>query len=349
LREASKTARGRYQTRSHFGLAAILNAWSVSFGQQDLVNLRNIAAMARAAVASALMFLAGATIPLVGGVVMMFTPAPLLGYAVGFPHALFRICVAAMVSAALVALGGGVAIAIGYIASFGVAAALMCFMLERRQRFELIVLAVTTSVVLVGAVAALTFAGSPVALVQMVHNQLLAAMTRSESFYKALGVDVAIAGDTRAYVLDTVMRLTPPLVVSLGALMVLLNLAVFWRWGGREQRVGYTLFGDLVRWSAPEWLIWPLLVSGFGWFVPQAPLATIAFDCFLCVVAVYFGQGLAIMAFYFKQMRMPGIARGLIYFVTLAQPLLMAMVGAAGVFDLWVDFRRLKRPNAFSS
>ena len=42
----------------------------------------------------------------------------------------------------------------------------------------------------------------------------------------------------------------------------------------------------------------------------------------------------------------PGVARGLIYVVTLAQPLLMALVGAAGVFDLWVDFRRLKRPNA---
>src|SRR5215470_17898258 len=130
------------------------------------------------------------------------------------------------------------------------------------------------------------------------------------------------------------------------ALMALLNLMVFWRWGGREQRLGYTLFGDLARWSAPEWLIWPLLVSGFGWFIPLEPLATIALDCFLCVLGVYFCQGLAIMAFYFKQLRMPPVARGLIYFVTLAQPILTALVGAAGVFDLWIDFRRLKPPNA---
>jgi uncharacterized protein YybS (DUF2232 family) len=52
------------------------------------------------------------------------------------------------------------------------------------------------------------------------------------------------------------------------------------------------------------------------------------------------------MTFYFKQLGMPPIARGLIYFVTLAQPVLTALVGAAGVFDLWVDFRRLRRPHA---
>ncbi|MBV8774070.1 MAG: DUF2232 domain-containing protein [Deltaproteobacteria bacterium] len=310
------------------------------------MTVKNIAALARAAFASALMFLAGAMIPLVGGAVMMFAPTPLLGYAAGLPHALSRISFAIALAAALVAFGGGVAAATAYVVSFGLAAALICFMLERRQRFELIVLAVTTSVVVVGTGAAVVLAGSPSAFVQMIRNQLVAAMMRGESFYKTLGVEAAITADSRAYLIETVMRLTPPLVVSLGALMVLLNLAVFWRWGGKEQRVGYTLFGDLVRWSAPEWLVWPLLVSGFGWFIPVAPVATIALDCFLCIVAVYFCQGLAIMAFYFRQLKMPAVARGLIYFVTLAQPILMAIVGAAGIFDLWVDFRRLKPPNA---
>jgi uncharacterized protein YybS (DUF2232 family) len=219
-------------------------------------------------------------------------------------------------------------------------------MLERRQRFELIVLTATTVVVLAGTVMALTFAGSPTALVQAIHNQLVVGMMRGESFYKTLGIDSAITPDTQVYVVDTLMRLMPALVGLLGALIILLNLVVFWRLGGKQQRVGYTLFGDLARWSAPEWLIWPLLVSGFGWFIPLPPLATIALDCFICILGVYFCQGLAIMAFYFKQLGMPPVARGLIYFVTMAQPVLTALVGAAGVFDLWVDFRRLKSPNA---
>jgi len=183
-------------------------------------------------------------------------------------------------------------------------------------------------------------------LVQAVRNQLVAGMMRGESFYKTLGIDPAIAPDTRVYVVNTLMQLTPALAGLLSALTVLLNLAVFWRLSGKQQRVGYTLFGDLARWSAPEWLIWPLLVSGFGWFIPLPPLATAALNCFICVLGVYLCQGLAIMAFYFKQLGMPPVARGLIYFVTMAQPVLTALVGAAGVFDLWVDFRRLKSPNA---
>jgi len=292
------------------------------------------------------MFLAGAVVPLAGGVVMAFAPAPLLGYAVGFPHALRRISVAVALAAALVAAGAGMAAAATYVASFGLAAGAMCYMLERHQPFEVIVLSAAMVVILAGTVAALAFAGSPVALAHAVHNQLVADLMRGEGLSKMLGVDAAIAPDTQGFIVDTVMRLTPALVGVASALMVLLNLAVFWRYGGKQQRVGYTLFGDLARWSAPEWLIWPLLVSGFGWFIPLAPLATIALDCFLCIVAVYFCQGLAIMAFYFKQLGMPPVARGLIYFVTLVQPVLTALVGAAGVFDLWVDFRRLKPPSA---
>ena len=310
------------------------------------MSFKDIAGVARAAFASALMFLAGAVIPLVGGVIMVLAPAPLLGYAVGFPHALRRIGVAVAFSVVLVAAGGGMAAATAYLASFGLAAGVMCYMLERRQPFEKIVLGATTAAILVGTVVAVVSAGSPAALAQDVHNQLVAGMMHGEDLYKKLGVDAAIAADSQVYIVDTVMRLIPALVALLGALAVLLNLAIFWRLGGKQQRVGYTLFGDLARWSAPEWLIWPLLVSGFGWFIPLPPLATVALDCFVCLLGVYFCQGLAIMTFYFKQLGMPPIARGLIYFVTLAQPVLAALVGAAGVFDLWVDFRRLKRPNA---
>jgi uncharacterized protein YybS (DUF2232 family) len=318
----------------------------LTLAAQTLVSLKEIARMARASFASALMFLAGAVVPLAGGTIMAFAPAPLLNYAVGFPHPLRRIIVAVVISGALVAAGGGMAAASAYLVAFGLAAGLMCYMLEQRRPFELIVLGVTTVVLMAGTITALAALGSAAALVDAVHNQLVAGMMRGEGFYKRLGIDTAVTPDLQVYIVDTVMRLTPALAGLFGSLIVLLNLAVFWRLGGKQQRLGYTLFGDLARWSAPEWLIWPLLVSGFGWFIPLAPLAAVAINCFVYILGVYFCQGLAIMAFYFRQLRMPTIARGLIYFVTLAQPVLTALVGAAGVFDLWVDFRRLKSPGA---
>jgi uncharacterized protein YybS (DUF2232 family) len=310
-----------------------------------VLNFKDIVAIARAAFASAVMFLAGAAVPLFGGVAMVLAPAPLLGYAVGFPRPMVRVAMAVVLSAGLVAAGAGFPAAAAYGISFGLAAAVMCQMLERHQPFERIVLFATSAILLAGTLTALAFAGSPGLLTQAVHNELTAGMVRSEGFYKLLGIDTTMAPETRSYLIDVFLRLTPAVLALSGAFTILINLAIFWRLGGRQQRVGYELFGDLVRWATPEWLVWPLLVSGFGLFVPSRPLATIALDCFVCVVAIYFCQGLAIMAFYFKQLGMPALARGLIYFVTVVQPVLAAIVCVVGIFDLWIDFRRLRPPS----
>jgi hypothetical protein len=42
---------------------------------------------------------------------------------------------------------------------------------------------------------------------------------------------------------------------------------------------------------------------------------------------------------------MPRIVRGTIYVIALLQPVLAALVCLAGIFDMWIDFRRLKPPS----
>src|SRR5260370_28186938 len=102
----------------------------------------------------------------------------------------------------------------------------------------------------------------------------------------------------------------------------------------------YALFGDLAKWSTLEWVIWVFLATGFALFIPVAALKTIALDAFVCVASIYFCQGLAIMSFYFHVIAMPAAARVAIYFIACVQPVLAALVCLAGVFDMWVDFRR---------
>jgi uncharacterized protein YybS (DUF2232 family) len=309
------------------------------------VTFRDLFGLVRAALASAVMFLAGAVVPLLGGVIMIFAPAPVLGFSVGFPHALPRMFAVVALTMGVIALAGGPLAAVAYGLSFGLAAAVMCYMLERRKPFEMVVLCTAAAMLVAGTLAAFVAAGSPAALAQALHNDLMVAMARGEKFYRNLGIDAGLSADTRSNIVDAALRLSPALAAISAAFVALANLGLFWRLSGRQQRVGYMLFGDLVRWSTPEWLIWALLVSGFGLFIPIPPLSTIALDCFICVAAVYFCQGLAIMAFYFKVLAMPPLARGLIYFVTGVQPVLAALVCAAGVFDLWIDFRRLKPPS----
>jgi len=309
------------------------------------VTRRDVIGLVRAAFGAAALFLAGGVIPIVGGVAMVFAPTPVLGYAIGYPRALWRMGAAVTIAAGLIALGAGPAAAGAYLLTLGLATIMMVYLIERRRPFETIVLCSAAAMLIAGVAVALAFFGSPAALAEVLRHDLTIAMTRGEKFYKSVGVNSAIPPELRTTIVEATLRLSPALAALTAALTVLINLGIFWRLSGRQQRLGYMLFADLPRWSSPDWLIWVLLTTGFGLFIPVDALSTIALDLFVCVAAVYFCQGLAIMAFYFKVLAMPPLARGLIYFVTIVQPVLAALVCAVGIFDLWIDFRRLKPPS----
>ena len=288
-------------------------------------------------------FLAAGAIPLIGGILMMLAPAPILVYAVGRPSPNLRATIAVLLATAFVAILWGPIGGLAYFVSFGLATAIACYMLERRSSFEMITAVGAGVMVATSVVVVLVLVGGPDALIKTVHDSLTQMVTRGQDFNKLLGMP-AIPADTQASVISLTMHLSPAFALLVAASSMLLNLRVFWRWAG-PQRLAYNLFGDLSRWSAPEWMVWLLLASGFGLFIPVSAISAIALNGFICIGAVYFCQGLAIIGFYFQSLAVPSIVRGIIYFVVFAQPVVAALVGVAGVFDMWIDFRRLKPPS----
>jgi uncharacterized protein YybS (DUF2232 family) len=300
--------------------------------------------MVRAAALAGAFFLAVGAIPLLGGILMMLSPAPIIVYAVGRPSPNLRATIAVILAAAFVAILAGPFAGLGYIVSFGLATAIACWMLERRSSFEMINAVGAGAMVAASFGAALVVMGGPDALIKTGHSELIQVMARGQDFYKLLGIQTTIPPDTQASIVSLAMRLSPAFAVLIGAGAMLLNLRVFWRWAG-PQRLTYSLFGDLSRWSAPEWMVWLLLAGGFGLFIPVPAVSDIALNGFIVIAAVYFCQGLAIIGFYFQSLSVPSIVRGIIYFVVFAQPVVAALVSVAGVFDMWIDFRRLKPPS----
>lgn len=299
--------------------------------------------LVRASALAAALFIAGGGIPFVGAFVMLFSPAPIIIYAVGRPAAVWRALGAVILAAAgVLALAGPLAL-LGYVVTFGLATAIICGMLDRGLRFELIVGVASAAVFIAGSLAAVIAAGSPAALAEDAHRVFSAAIARSEDIYRLVGIGAGVELQTHDHLIDLILQLAPALAAIMAAFAVLLNLSVFWSWAGK-QRLGYNLFGDLARWSTPEWLIWALIATGFGLFMPLAPARAAALDGFVCVAAIYFCQGLAVASFYLKMLSTPAPWRGVIYFVAAVQPVLAALVAAVGVFDLWVDFRRLRPP-----
>ena len=188
------------------------------------------------------------------------------------------------------------------------------------------------------------FAGSPAALIKQLHDSLAMAMSHADSFYVKLGMTVDQSKEISGRVLELTTSLAPALAAMLGGVAVLINLGLIWRRLGK-QTLGYQLFAGLTTWRTPDWMVWLLLVTGFGLFVPLGAARIVAINGFVLVAAIYFCQGLAIMAYYLQMLSMPKIVRGIIYVIALLQPILAALVCLAGVFDLWIDFRRLKPPS----
>jgi uncharacterized protein YybS (DUF2232 family) len=313
------------------------------------VSRKAIIGLIRAAALSGALFLAVAAIPIAGGFAMLFAPAPILIFAVGQLSSNLRAALSVVLAGVLVAIAAGISAGATYEVSFGLATVLMCYMLERRHSFELIVIVTAGMMLIAGTAAALVAVGSPDAMLTAIHQSLKSGMERGQDFYKAIGMDAALPADTQATAIDIFIRLSPALAAIAAAATVMLNLTVFWRWVGKK-RLAYDLFGELPKWSTPEWLIWLLLAAGFAfqgfkYLIPIKPIETIALDAFVCVAVVYFCQGLAIMSFYFRMLGMPAVARVAIYVIACVHPVLAVLVCLAGVLDMWIDFRRLKPPS----
>lgn len=299
--------------------------------------------MTRACALAAALFIAGGLIPFFGAFAMLLSPLPILLYAIGRTRAELRGIIAVAAAAALIAIAGGLGGAGGYLLSFGLATVVVTWMLERRRPFEMIVIAGAGAMLVVTAIASLALFGTPAGIANSVQAQLAAGMAHGQEMYRAMGMPNALASDTQAEVLSVIMRISPALAAMLAGFAILVNLRLFWRWGGKN-KLAYPLFADLSKWSAPDWLIWGLIATGFGMLAPIHAVSDIALNGFLVFAAIYFCQGLAIMGFYFQSLSVPVIVRGVIYFITVVQPVVAAVVCVAGVFDMWIDFRRLKPP-----
>jgi hypothetical protein len=102
---------------------------------------------------------------------------------------------------------------------------------------------------------------------------------------------------------------------------------------------------DLTSWRSSDYLVWVFLASGALVLLPLKILSTLGLNVFLITLMIYCLQGVAIVAFWGRQLPLsPGLQWLLGIFVfMLAGPFCLLVCTIMGLFDLWVDFRRQRR------
>jgi len=134
-----------------------------------------------------------------------------------------------------------------------------------------------------------------------------------------------------------------PALMVIGHLFVnLFNYILVRRYCQRSQPPLRLDPDDLTCWRASDYLVGVFLASGAPLLVPLDLVSTIGWNVFLVTLAVYLLQGLAIVLFWGRRLPLPlGLQCLMIAMIFLiAGPLCVIVCAAAGLFDLWVDFRR---------
>ena len=99
------------------------------------------------------------------------------------------------------------------------------------------------------------------------------------------------------------------------------------------------------RWMIPEPVVFGVVLgAGMVAFAPAGTLWEIVGDNLLVLFGlVYAFAGLPILSFFFNKWRFPIVARVLCYFL-LFELTFVVVFCVLGVMDVWLDFRKLKKP-----
>ena len=95
-------------------------------------------------------------------------------------------------------------------------------------------------------------------------------------------------------------------------------------------------------WAVPDQTIWVFIGSGALIFLADHILGTIAMNLFFIALIVYFLQGLAILIYFLESRNVPVFFWVLIFFVIVFQPLLIGAGIGLGIFDTWMDLRKIR-------
>jgi len=294
-----------------------------------------------------LVLFASVSLPIVGPFIGLLTPIPFLYYAtkLGFSRGL-KLAVAVVFFISLASRLLGQPQIILFSLEFSALGIALSEIFRRKFSIGYTLAAGTLIMVLVGF-ASLLLVGlfRHMGPFEMVQSYLKTNLKEALEMYKDMGLEQEKTVEIQAYgkaLIDAIARIYPALLVVGSTFVVWLNVIL----GGqilRRAGLEYPLFPNADRWQAPEILIWGLIATGFSLFLRLDVIRLLAMNGLIILMTVYLFQGISILIFFLNKYKAPTWIRGAIWFLLLFQQIFLLVVALAGVFDQWVDFRKIRK------
>jgi uncharacterized protein YybS (DUF2232 family) len=296
-------------------------------------------------VSTLFLFVSGVMAPPMGVALLPFVPQPVLvfGLRYGTVWGLAVLLVAAILLAVLAA--EELALIYGL---FALVAALLLVFLGRLRKIEFLVLTVASVVSAVTGGLSLYFFGSWAGMIHDLRESLIYQLTAAMRVHEKMGFpqdSLELVRERAPQIVETLLQLLPALFFVSLSVIVLINVLLLCR-RFPERRSEWLSVGNLREWKGPEPMVWGLIVSGFALFIPGIEwVRTFAVNVLVVIGACYFAQGLAIIGYFFHKNNVPRFLRGVTYLLIFLQQIFTLLVVGLGLFDLWGDFRRLRKNN----
>jgi uncharacterized protein YybS (DUF2232 family) len=305
--------------------------------------LETIAKFLLATASTVLLFVGGVMIPPVGLALFPFVPQPVVSF--GIIHGAMSGMGVVVSALAVLLMWGGEELAFGYFI-FALLIGLLFLLLGRIRILEALVLGIAAVVFATFSSVLFYLYGSWQAIFHEMRENLNKSLISAVEMHEKMGFpqeSIAVLKERAPQIAETLLELLPATAFVAVGLVVLFNVVFLCR-RFPEKRAQWLSLASLHEWKAPDCFIWGVIVSGFAMFIPGVePLRSLAANLLLVFGACYFFQGLAIIAFYLNKNRIPRFVRGVVYMFIVFQQIFTLLVVGLGLFDLWIDFRRLKK------
>ncbi len=190
--------------------------------------------------------------------------------------------------------------------------------------------------------------GGETSMVEFFQQQIMKHFDQSLQALKSMGENQADLDSMQEVLKETARTFASayPAFIMVGSLVTaavnFFLVRVLW-----TKLYGQTLFRQekFSEMVLPDFLIWLLILSSASLFFIGSPVGTLGVNLFALVILVYLFQGLAVTVHILRSKNAHVLIWVLVFFLIVIQPILMGLVIGLGVFDIWVDFRKIRKLN----
>lgn len=105
--------------------------------------------------------------------------------------------------------------------------------------------------------------------------------------------------------------------------------------------VKYPDMGRPDRWSAPDQLVWGVIIALLIEVSSISAFNFAAQNALVIFAAIYAFHGLSVVLFFFNKYNVPSLARYILYLMIVFHWVFMIIIAVTGFLDQWIDFRKI--------